>query len=228
MSPHQSSIGSRSRDWADHTIMLILLVWNHDAAAYWCVWGHIAVGTPISSSAEGNWRIQYNLVYSDRSLIPGMQQIDLTPLHDKHPISWCLRHHASLSSVGCGLNSSFGGCLINCLSLLDPKRTVLLSSGHKMLLHFSLGQPLCSLANCNLLHVHVVFFSTMGLFFNWLILCHFGYFFPSIRMLVFHFLPHLSGFSCHLKAFEIILAEFTIIFCPSLHVFQSPINYLIK
>ncbi len=26
-------------------------------------------------------------------------------------------------------------------------------------------------------------------------------------MVVFHFLPHLSGFGCHFKAFDIILAE---------------------
>ncbi|XP_052424719.1 band 4.1-like protein 1 isoform X3 [Carassius gibelio] len=53
-------------------------------------------------------------------------------------------------TVYCGLNSEFGGRLTNCLWPLDPKRTILLSSVHKMFLHFSLGQLMCSLANCNL------------------------------------------------------------------------------
>ncbi len=38
----------------------------------------------------------------------------------------------------------------------------------------------------------------------------------SIRMVVFRFLPHLSGFGCHFKAFDIILADQPIIFCTSL------------
>ena len=55
--------------------------------------------------------------------------------------------------VYCGLNSVFGGRLTNCLRPLDPKRTILLLSVHKMFLHFSLGLSACSLANC-------IFFST--------------------------------------------------------------------
>ncbi|CAI9615913.1 unnamed protein product, partial [Staurois parvus] len=47
-------------------------------------------------------------------------------------------------------------------------------------------------------------------------------------MVVFCFLPLLSGFGCHFKAFAIILAEQPIIFCTSLYVFPSPINFLIK
>ncbi|CAI9615392.1 unnamed protein product [Staurois parvus] len=47
-------------------------------------------------------------------------------------------------------------------------------------------------------------------------------------MVVFRFLPRLSGFGCHFKAFAIILAEQPIIFCTSLCVFPSPINFLIK
>ncbi|CAI9537603.1 unnamed protein product [Staurois parvus] len=35
-------------------------------------------------------------------------------------------------------------------------------------------------------------------------------------MVVFSFLPRLSGFGCHFKAFSIILAEQPIIFCTSL------------
>ncbi len=50
----------------------------------------------------------------------------------------------------------------------------------------------------------------------------------SIRMVVFRFLPHLSSFGCHFKAFDIILAEQPIIFCTSLYVFPSLINFLIK
>ncbi|CAI9617001.1 unnamed protein product, partial [Staurois parvus] len=50
----------------------------------------------------------------------------------------------------------------------------------------------------------------------------------SIQMVVFHFLPHLSGFGCHFKAFAIILAEQPNIFCASLYVFPSLINFLIK
>ncbi|CAI9594302.1 unnamed protein product, partial [Staurois parvus] len=47
-------------------------------------------------------------------------------------------------------------------------------------------------------------------------------------MVVFRFLPRLSGFGCHFKAFAIILAEQPIIFCTSLYVFPSLINFLIK
>ncbi len=38
----------------------------------------------------------------------------------------------------------------------------------------------------------------------------------SIRMVVFGFLPHLSGFGCHDKSFDIILAKQPIIFYTSL------------
>ncbi|CAI9612453.1 unnamed protein product, partial [Staurois parvus] len=47
-------------------------------------------------------------------------------------------------------------------------------------------------------------------------------------MVVFRFLPRLSGFGCHIKAFAIILAEQPIIFCTSLYVFPSPIHFSIK
>ncbi|CAI9620277.1 unnamed protein product, partial [Staurois parvus] len=47
-------------------------------------------------------------------------------------------------------------------------------------------------------------------------------------MVVLRFLPRLSGFGCHFKAFAIILAEQPINFCTSLYVFPSPINVLIK
>ncbi|CAI9597781.1 unnamed protein product, partial [Staurois parvus] len=47
-------------------------------------------------------------------------------------------------------------------------------------------------------------------------------------MVVFRFLPRLSGFGCHFKAFAIILAEQPIIVCTSLYVFPSQINFLIK
>ncbi|CAI9594353.1 unnamed protein product, partial [Staurois parvus] len=47
-------------------------------------------------------------------------------------------------------------------------------------------------------------------------------------MVIFSFLPRLSGFGCHFKAFAIILAEQPIIFCTSLYVFPSPINFFIK
>ena len=45
---------------------------------------------------------------------------------------------------------------------------------------------------------------------------------------VANFLPYVSGFCCHFKAFEIILAEHPVICCTSLYVFPSPINFLIK
>ncbi|CAI9566943.1 unnamed protein product [Staurois parvus] len=38
-------------------------------------------------------------------------------------------------------------------------------------------------------------------------------------MVVFCFLPRLSGFGCHSEAFAIILAEQPIILCTSLYVF---------
>jgi len=59
----------------------------------------------------------------------------------------------------CGLNSVFGGRLTNCLRPIDPKRTILLSSVHKILCHFSLVQSMCSLANC-------ILFSTCHFFNN--------------------------------------------------------------
>lgn len=61
----------------------------------------------------------------------------------------------------CGLNSVFGGHLTNRLWPLESKRTILLSSDHNILRHFSLGQSMCSLANCNLFSTF--FFLTMGL-----------------------------------------------------------------
>ena len=48
MSPLKFSVELKSRDWAGHSIMLILLVWNHNAAAYWCVWGCCPMEMPIS------------------------------------------------------------------------------------------------------------------------------------------------------------------------------------
>lgn len=50
----------------------------------------------------------------------------------------------------------------------------------------------------------------------------------SIRTVVFRFLPRLSGFAFHLKPLEIILAEQPMIFCTSLYVFPSLINFLIR
>ncbi len=114
-----------------------------------------------------------------------------------------------------------------------PKKNNLASSVHKILHHFSLGQSMCSLAYCNLF-----IFSTMGqcgdfLPIAWLLIVTvltgnfrlslitleliIGWVFASlailrsIRMVVFHFLPHLSGFGC-----PFILAEQPIIFCTSL------------
>lgn len=65
-------------------------------------------------------------------------------------------------TVYCGLNSVFGGCLTNCLQPSDPKRAILPSSVHKMFLHFSLGQSICSLANCILFIVNLFFFFNSG------------------------------------------------------------------
>lgn len=129
---------------------------------------------------------------------------------------------------------------------LRPIRTILLSSVHRISHHFSLGQSMCSLANCHL-------FNTCGFFFSsgtlWRFLANSlashkhllitevltskwrsffislelitGCFFAIIvilwsrRMVVFLFLPRVSGFLSHFKAFEIFLAEQPIIFCTS-------------
>ena len=147
-------------------------------------------------------------------------------------------------TVYCGLNSVFGGHLTICLWPLDPKRTILLSSVHKMLRHFPLGQSLCSLKNCNLFstcrffnnvtlrglladslasHRHLIVTVLTGNFRPSLIILEpiIGWVFAilailrSIRMVVFRFLPRLSGFVYQFKAFEIISAEQPIIFCTS-------------
>lgn len=66
-------------------------------------------------------------------------------------------------TVYCGLNSVFGGCLTNCLRPSAPKRAILPSSSvHKMFLHFSLGQSICSLANCILFIFSLFFFFNSG------------------------------------------------------------------
>ncbi len=125
-----------------------------------------------------------------------------------------------------------------------PKNNNLASSVHKILSHFSLGQSMCilwqivilfhffnngtlrglladSLASHRRLLIVTVLTGnfrlsliTLELIINWVfaILA----ILRSIRMVVFHFLLHLSGFGCHLKAFDIILAEQPIIFCTSL------------
>lgn len=49
----------------------------------------------------------------------------------------------------------------------------------------------------------------------------------SILMVVFHFLPPLSGFAPQFKALKIILDEQPVFFA-SLYVFPSPTNFLIK
>ncbi len=133
-----------------------------------------------------------------------------------------------------------------------PKKNYLASSVHKILHHFSLGQSMCSLANCNLFiffnngtlrglladslasHMCLLIVTVLtGNFRLSLITLELiiGRVFAilailrSIRTVVFRFLPHLSGFGCHFKAFDIILAEQPII---SALCFPSLINFLIK
>ena len=41
-----------SGDRSDCSVMLIWLVWNQDAAVYWCVWGRCLVETSISRARK--------------------------------------------------------------------------------------------------------------------------------------------------------------------------------
>ena len=170
-----------------------------------------------------------------------------TPKYEKHPQTIMLAPPCfTVFTVYCGLYSVFGGRLTNCLRPLDPIRTILLSSVHRTLRHFSFGQSMCSLANCYLFNT-CLFFSSgplrgflanslashrrllivevltgkwrsslisleliIGCFFAILVILR------STRMVVFLFLPRFSGFLCHFKALEIILAEQPIIFSTSL------------
>ncbi len=59
--------------------------------------------------------------------------------------------------------------------------------------------------------VTLTFFDHLGAD-HWLSLCHLAIL-RSIRMVVFRFLPHLSGFGSHFKAFDIVLADQPFIFC---------------
>ena len=139
-------------------------------------------------------------------------------------------------TVYCGLNSVFAGRLTNCLWPLDPKRTILLSSVHKILRHFFLGQSMCYLANCNRF-ITCIFFNNgtlRGLLGGslasdvvWLLqysqaildLLWSSWSWSLAEPLPFWLFsdpPRLSGFGCHFKAFDIILAEQPIIFCTSL------------
>ncbi|KAL7868976.1 hypothetical protein AOLI_G00129640 [Acnodon oligacanthus] len=84
-------------------------------------------------------------------MVSGMHYMGLTPKYEKYPQTIIVAPPCfTVFTVHCGLNSVFRGRLTNCLWPLDPVRTILLSFVHRMLRHFSLGQSLCSLANCNL------------------------------------------------------------------------------
>ncbi len=174
---------------------------------------------------------------------------ETSPYHDA-----CATMLHCLNSV-LWLEFSVWGSSDKLSAALRPKKNNLASSVHKILRHFSLDQSMCSLANCNLFiffnngtlrgllayslasHRRLLIVTvltgnfrlsliTLELIIGWVfaILA----ILRSIRMIVFHFLPHLSGFGCYFKAFDIILAEQPIIFCTSLYVLPSLINFLIK
>lgn len=131
--------------------------WNQDFACFKCVWGHCLVKTSILRACplqrmatwphQVLWRMQTDpwCAMNWHKTAVG----ETCPCHDA--CSTCF----SVFTVFCGLSSEFGGCLKNWLRPRHPKRAILLSSVHKMCLHFSLGRALltCFLANCN-------FFST--------------------------------------------------------------------
>lgn len=52
--------------------------------------------------------------------------------------------------VYCGLYAELRGLLTYILRPLDPNKTTLLSSDHKVLRHFETGQSACVFAKCNL------------------------------------------------------------------------------
>ncbi len=115
--------------------------------------------------------------------------------------------------------------LTKCPRRLDPKRTILLHQSTK-LHQFSLGQSMCSLANCNLF-----IFSTMGQrgfladSFTWafrLSLITLELIIGWVFSIFFHI---FLFFCCHFKAFDIILSSlsFSALLC-----FPSLINFLIK
>ena len=142
MSPHKLSIGLRSGDWAGHSTRL--LNWNQDFACLLVCLGSLSCWNtnfrPFSLQCKAAWPLQgfWYMQTGPWSLVCATQA-HITMLAPP-----CF----TLFRVYCGLNSEFGGRLMNCLWPLDPKRTILLSSVHKLFLHFSLGQVMCSLANC--------------------------------------------------------------------------------
>lgn len=123
-----------------------------------------------------------------------------------------------------------------------PKRTILLSSVHKMH-HFSLGQPVplfmqqWDFAGADSLASHrrlLIVTVPTGSFRPSLISLELNTgrvyvtlaFLQSVPTVVFRFLPRLSGFGCYFKASFWLLFE--IIFCTSSYVFSSPISFFIK
>ena len=109
-------------------------------------------------------------------------------------------------TVCCGLNSLFGDRLTTFLQPLDPKRTILLSSNHKLLHLFTLGQSMCFLANFNLFAGGFLPLITLELITAFAIL-------RFIQMVFFFlFIPHPSGFNCHFKAFQIIFCSSSFLF----------------
>lgn len=161
------------------------------------------------------------------------------------PLPLCLHLIALQSSrcYYCGLYSVFLGRFTNYLWPLHSARTILLSSIHRILCHFSLGPSMCSLANCNLFNTSFFSSGTLRGFLvnslasHWRLLIVkvltgkwrsslialeliIGCFFAILVipwctcMVVFLFLPDVSGFVHHFKAFEVILVE-PIICCTS-------------
>ena len=193
----------------------------------------------ISSSAWVNMTSSSILMY-----IKLIQS--LTPQHEKHPHIMMLAPPCfTVFIVYCSLNWVLGVGSVG--AVWQTVCSQIWTFFHQFIKCYFiyLGQSVCSLANCNLfstchffadsIRVLIVTVLTgnirsslinleliIGLVFAILAVL------PSIWMVVFHFLPRLSGFGCHFNTFEIIYTEQRVIYCTNLHVFPFPINVFLK
>ena len=114
----------------------------------------------IYSSAYGNIISSSTLMYSNWFMVDSIWKIGPTLQYEKHPHTMIFV--PPCFTVYCGLNSVPGGRLMYCRRPLDLKRTILLSSFHRMLRHFSLGQSIGSMAKFEPI-LHMPFFNNGAL-----------------------------------------------------------------
>lgn len=146
IAPYKFSIGLWSGNWSGHSITLTLL-----EPRYYTLAGVFGIIVPFQGHFLFSKR-QYDLKYFDISKLVHDPWYAINGTNTM--VGETARYHEACSTMFHSLQSvlwlefSVGGHLTRTLWPLDSKRTILLSSVHKIFLHFSLSQVICSLANC--------------------------------------------------------------------------------